>query len=317
MKKTMRFPTLLICFLFALQSAQAQSLTEADREALLESLEKLKESADSRIASKHGVAMTAFRRAMESDDAAMELYLNCIEKVNFQDRERKAADFRDWKRREADRLSDPGIRPALRFQLRWLVLTLRASSEKIERENLAAEAQAIVDAIFLNPQRLKNQAGLLSESVTSSIFARAYDINRVNVQNWSLSPVALDQIYNEILLPPYRSPGRLDALRSGWLKRIQQEGKKVEFWGGERRAGRAAGGPTQQEYVRFMQETAPALQWQMELELFQYGDQSGAATRMLALLEKNLAHPSAREWGNQFRALLKPAVATTELGRPE
>jgi hypothetical protein len=47
----------------------------------------------------------------------------------------------------------------------------------------------------------------------------------------------------------------------------------------------------------------------MELDLFRNGDESGAAVRMLAHLEKYLAHPSARDWGKQFEALLKPAVA--------
>lgn len=312
MKTPMRIPTLLACSLIALQTASAQRLSDTDRETLLESLEKLKESASSKVASKHGIALSAFRKAVGSDEAAMELYLNCIEKVNFQDRDRKAADFREWKRKEAANLSDTGFRLALRHQLRWLVLTLQAASEKVEREQLAVEAQSIVDAIFRDAERLKNQEEILSQGVTASIFARAYDINQVKVQNWPLSPVALDQIYGEILLPPQRTPSRIDALRSGWVKRIQQESKKAEFWGtGNRGQGRAPAGQAQQEYLRFLEETVPALKWQMETDLFRNGDESGAAVRMLAHLENNLTHTSARDWGEQFKALLTPGVPVT------
>ena len=40
------------------------------------------------------------------------------------------------------------MRLALRHQLRWLILTLQAASEKPDRAKLAADAQEIVDAIF-------------------------------------------------------------------------------------------------------------------------------------------------------------------------
>lgn len=306
----MRIPTFLAFSLMALQGASAQNLSDADREALLESLEKLKESAESKEASKYGIALTAFRKAAGNDEAAMELYLNCTEMVNFQERDRKAADFREWKRKEAENLSDTGFRLALRYQLSWLVLTLQAASEKVERELLAVEAQSIVDAIFRDAEKLKNQEGILSQGVTSSIFARAYDITQVKVQDWPLSPVELDPIYDEILLPPLRTPSRVDSLRSGWVKRIQQESTKAEFWGTtSRRNGRASAGQAQQDYLRFMQETAPTLRWRMELDLFRHGDESGAAGRMLAHLEANLNHSSARQWGEEFRALLTPAAA--------
>jgi hypothetical protein len=58
-----------------------------------------------------------------------------------------------------------------------------------------------------------------------------------------------------------------------------------------------------------MTETVPKLQWEMEVDLYNSGDERGAAVRMLAHIEKNIAHPSAREWGEQFKTLLKPKAA--------
>lgn len=301
----MRVPILLLCSAFTLGHVHAQSLSEADREALLENLEKLRESADSKVDAKFRVALSAYSSAIGSDDAAITLYLNCMEKVNFENQNRKQADFRDWKRKEADRLSDPALRLALRHQLRWLTLTLRAASEQADREKLVPEAQEIVDAIFRDSEKIGSQEGLLNQPVTSSVFAQAYEINGVKLENWPLSPIQLDQVYEQILLPPYRTASRVSELRSAWTRRIQQESQKVEYWG-ENPAPRGA---TQSPRVeKFFQETSPRLQWNMEMDLFRNGDESGSAMRMLAHLEKYIAHPSAREWSDQLRALLKPAA---------
>lgn len=315
----MKLPVLLFCSALALHSVRAEVLSDADRETLLENLDKLKDGAEAKMEAKFRLAIIAYRNAVASDDAAIQLYLNCTEKVNFDDQQKKTSDFREWKRKEDDKLSDPALRLALRQQLRWLILTLQAAAEKADRTKLAAEAQTIVDSIFSDPSKLAGQEKTLAQAVTSSVFARAYEINSVKVDKWPLSPVQLDQIYTDILLPPYQKPGLTRELRAVWLKRIQQEGAKVEHMaadkqrnGNEDREDKRIGmasAARPAEYDKFLLETVPKLQWEMEVDLFRNGDQSGAAVRMLAHLEKYIAHPSARQWGEELRGLLKPAAA--------
>ncbi len=324
----MKVPVLLFCSTLALTSVHAEILSDADRETLLENLEKLKEGADATMDARFRLAIAAYRNAMTSDDAAIDLYLNCMEKVTFTDQQKSAADFREWRRKEDERLSDPALRLALRHQLRWLVLTLQAASENADRTKLAGDAQNIVDAIFSDPEKLRGQEKTLAQPVTSSVFARAYDINSVKLEKWPLSPVQLEQVYEDILLPPYRRPGSTPQLRAVWIKRIQQEGAKVEHMAvektrngngnrnderEEKRIGMASA-MRPPEYEKFLEETVPKLQWEMEMDLFRNGDQSGAAVRMLAHLEKYISHPAAREWGDELRGLLKsaaPAVPAT------
>lgn len=313
MKNLMRVPILLVSSLLTIANVQAEDLSDADRETLLENLEKLRDAADSKVDARFRVAISAYKNAIGSDDAAIDLYLNCMEKVNFDEQHRKAADFREWKRKEAEKLSDGGLRLALRHQLRWLMLTLQVASAKPEnRYKFAAEAREIVDAIFRDIDKLKNQEQLLSQSVVSTVFARAYDINGVKVEDWPFSPIQLETLYEDVFLPPVRKPARLAELRATWIKRIQQEGIRMEHWAG-RREGR---GEDQRigtvdslqspEYTRFLEETVPKLQWDMEVDLFRHGDESGASVRMLAHLEKYIGHASAREWSEQFQRLLKP-----------
>ena len=306
MRSSMRIPIFLVGLALILNGVRGETLSPADREALLESLSKLRESAETKVDAKFRVALTAYRAAMSSDDAAIELYLNCMERVNFDEANRKSSEFREWKRKEAEKLSDPSLRLALRYQLRWLVLTLQAFPEKADRAKLAPEAQQAVDAIFNDAQNFSGQDDLLTQSVLATVFAKAYDIDRIKVENWPLAPAQLDPIYEQIILPPLRKPSRLAELHAAWAKRIQQEGARVQYWSknrGEDRKGAAGPSPA---YAKFVEETLPKLQWEMELDMFRSGDESGAATRMLAHLEKHIAHPSAKAWSEELGQLLTP-----------
>lgn len=327
----MQILAITICAALSVSAARAERLSAADREALLENLEKLRETAMSKVDARFRIAMAAYRDAMGSDEAAMDLYLKCIEKVNFEDQQKDKSDFSAWKRQDDVKAknSDPRFRLALRYQLRWLILTLQASSEKANRKALAAEAQEIVDTIFRDADKLAGQEQELSQSVTATVFARAYEIGHVENDKWPLSPVQLGEIYGTIVFPPLRSPTRVAELRAAWIKRIQQEGIKAEAWTGGPRGnpkgngnGRGKGDKSERKigmasdmkaasYERFLIETMPELQWQMEVDLFRSGDESAAAMRMLSHLEKHLNHKSARNWGEEFKNLLKPKVVAT------
>ncbi len=307
----MRILAILLCAAFAIGQTHAQTLSDADREALLDNLEKLRKAAISRVDGKYRVAISAFRNAVGSDDQVMELYLNCYEKANYDDQQKKSQEFREWKRKEADKLTDTTFRRALRIQLSWLILTLQATAEKPDLPKLSREALDIVDSIFREAEKLAPQEQLLGQGVIDTVFARAYEINHVKVENWPTSPTQLEQIYGQLVFPPLRTPGHLPALRAAWIKRIQQEGEKRKYWG--RPEGRKPGGapPSSADFEKFLSDDLPKLQWEMEVDLFNSGDENGAAVRMLALIEKNIAHPSAREWSEQFKTLLQPKATVT------
>ena len=308
----MRVPAVFLCMALTASSARSEPLTAADREALLESLEKLRQTADSKVDARFRLAIAAYREAMVTDDAAVGLYLKCIEKVNFENRQKKDSEFREWKRKEADRLGDPSFRLALRYQLRWLVLTLQAASDKAEVRTLATEAQEIVDSVFRDAEKLQSQGGLLGQAVTSTVFARAYEIGGLDNEKWAPSPVQLDQIYEKIIFPVYRFPDRVDSLKAAWNRRILQEGIKISVLAAtaEGRRNALSTAPQSPEEEKFIAETVPELQWQMEMDLFRSGDETAAAMRMFKHIEKYISHRSAREWSEEFSTLLRPKPAT-------
>lgn len=316
----MRIPAILICTALLVcppHRACSQALSPADREALLDNLEKLREAAESKVDARFHAALAAYREAMSSDEAVINFYVKCVEKVDFEDHQRKASEFRDWKRKQADQLLEPGFKSALRIQLRWLVLTLRAYSDKADLNLLAPETQETVDEIFNNAEKLKLEERILNQPVNTTAFARAYEMNNPENKKWPLSPMLLDGIYGEVILPAARASRKLEAVHSAWMKRIKQEEIRIEVWGGGAKKSTQPNASRTPEYEKFITETVPEYQWQMEMDLFRCGDESGAAKRMLEHISKHISHKNARAWGDAFKDLLAPKKETPAPAPPD
>ena len=99
----MRLPALLLA-LFG-TPVVAEDLTHSDRKALLERLEMIRKESATNVDARFRTAISAFRGAMTSGAAAMDLYLKCEEMVNFKEMQKKNVDFREWKRKNTEKLS--------------------------------------------------------------------------------------------------------------------------------------------------------------------------------------------------------------------
>ncbi len=301
---------LFALFLAAPTLRAADPLSQADREALLEKLDSLRDNAEEKAVSRMGSAASAFRAGMASDDAAIELYLKCVEKVEFADQKRSAQDFREWKRRRSEQLDAEGLGRCLRHQLRWLVLTMDAAEADGKTAELAPRALEALDSIFSNPQQFEGNVQPLRDPVTNTVFARAYGLGGIKADKWPLSPLEIGQVFTQVVFPPLREKGSVESLREQWMRRIRYEGVVQQYWSGGNGNGNGRGRGKAPEsspaYEKFLSETQPDLMWQMEEDLFQSGDQKRAALRMLEHLEANITHAKAREWADRFRALVDP-----------
>ncbi len=303
----MKFLLACLTLSLALGNVFAAPLSQADREALLDDLEKIREAANTRVDERYRMALNAFRGAMSSSEKAFELYLDCVEKVDFEEQQKTNQEFREWKRNEEEHLSRPAFHSALRYQLSWLVLTLQAHSKNPDRTKLIADAASTASAVFADAKELAKEQKTLAEEVTATAFARAYKVSHAKPEKWPLSPIAIEPIFNDVLLPPLRNSERLPALRDTWLRRIQFETIKREFWseGSDDEKHQSTSGPGP-ETTKFLTDERPKLLWEMEKDLFKFGDESGAAVRMLAHIQAHLTHPSARAWAEELKVLLAP-----------
>lgn len=283
---------------------QEKPLSDLDRELLLEKLKEIQNTSNSTVKGRYSVALAAFQKARESSAAAHELYLNCIEKVRFQDQSRKPSEFRDWKKRHKERTDTPSFRLALRHQLNWLTLTLQAAQVE-EISSLSSQGLSIINAILRDAEELKGKGAILRQNPLSTVFAEAYSVSNIKVGNWPKSPLDIGDLYDNVILPPLRTPETLTSLRSAWIKRIEHEGSLLEKWTNEASGDR----DRKPAFEKWLSEGRHSLTWAMEVDLFGAGDQQGAALRMLEHLKAHLTHKSAPTWINQFTQLVEGGTA--------
>jgi hypothetical protein len=311
----LRFP--LLALILATPVLHAEPLTQADKEALLEKLDALRDDARTKALGRMGSALSAFKAGMASDEAAAELYLKCLEK-EFEDQKLSSQDFRERKRHESERLEKDGTKRCLRHQLRWLVLTLEAAEKPDKISELIPRASEAMASIFDSPAQFEMNVEALRQPVTETIFAKAYHLQGLKVEKWPLSPLEIGPVFEQVFLPPLRAKGSFESLREQWMRRIRYEGVAKKEW--RKPLQRGEGDKDEKtikressvEYEKFVAETQPEMMWQMEMDLYKAGDQKRAAVKMLEHIESNVTHPKAREWGSQFRGLIEPAKDAAE-----
>jgi hypothetical protein len=295
-------PVLLACLLMSGMSltATAEELSPVDVQLLLDKLEELRKGEKGRRESRFAVARSAFAAAVQSDAAAHALYLKCIEKVRFDD-DKSGQAWRDWKRRHKERGDTPALRRALRHQLAWFLLTLDVAEQPEDMMDFAPKALERLDAVFADAEVLRGEQSRLQESVLSTVYASAYAVGNLGLDEWPMGPLLMTDIYENLILPPLRRPAKVEQLRSAWIRRINYEGLMVEKWGSQTKtkSGVTVG------MDRYLTERRPEMIWEMEQDLFRAGDEKGAALRMLTHIERYLGHRNETRWIEGFEALIK------------
>lgn len=287
---------------------QAEGLSPTEREELLKKIEVIEKQSESYVNQKYRTAMKAYTEAMTSENSALELYLKCEEMINFEQKQKKNSDFRDWKKKNDEKFSETAYRRALQLQLQWLSLSLKATSENVDRDKLSLEVATYVDKMLEQAEVLAPYQSILNQGVTSTVFAQAYNIGGIEIKKWPLSPGQISAVYEEIILPPLRRADRIEALKAAWQKRMVQEGELVDKWSSQK----ASGGLNTHSpaYDKFVTETLPNLRWNAEMDLFKAGDERGSADRMLKHIDTNMSHKSATQWLEQLGKLVNAAPSS-------
>jgi hypothetical protein len=298
---------------------QGEDLSEADRVSLISELERIQKQSDDRVSGLYQRAVKDFRSAIRSDEATMDLYLKCFEKVRYIDLHRKSQDFRDWKRNERNKemIQSSSMKMALRLQLSWLLLSIEAARMDGDTSELGKRAVDHLDKIFANAKTLKAHRNILNQNVLSSVFAKAYNLN-IKVKNWPTSAFDITQVYEKVVMPPLRESKDIASLRSAWRHRIAQEQAVFEKWNdqdGENAEGKSGKkkrvigmkkNMRTHGYEVFLDETRPQLLWSMEVDCFKAGDEKASALRMLKHLQTYITHKNAPQWIKEFQDLIQP-----------
>lgn len=298
MNRLLLSASLAIC-LASLPARADEALTAKELETMLDRLESLKDEAGQRKTGRVASAAAAYKAALASNEATIDLYLQCIEKVRYVDQNRPLNDFREWKRSQKDRLGELAFREALRYQLRWLLLGLEITTKELAPGDMAEKAAEITGSIARDVKQLAPHFGIIRENAFGTVFAQAYRIGHLAPEKWPESPLPIGNVYEQVILPRLRQGKDVKKLEAAWTARLEQETLLVNM---EAEADRERG---EARLDRFNTEERPVLVWKMLTDIYKAGGQRQSAGKMLVFLEANLGHKSAIEWAAEMKSLLQ------------
>ena len=289
----------LLCF-SALAPAQTL-LSPGEQETILKRLESLREEAGRLASGRVASAVAAYKNALSGNEATIDLYYQCIEKVRYADQNRPLIEFREWKRAQKDKFGELSFREALRYQLRWLLLGLEMASKELAPGDMGEKAAELVASITRDAKMLGPHIDMLRDSSFGTVFAHAYRIGHLAPEGWPASPLPVGPIYEQLILPRLRAGGDVKRLEGAWTARINQETTLMTI------AAEADKEKGEADLDRFNTEQRPTLVWKMLTDIYRAGGQRQSAGKMLAFLEGNLGHRSAVDWASEMKELLAAA----------
>lgn len=280
--------------------ASAQTLSGQEVEGILEELTTIEEVLNGSRVSLRTSAVHAFEAAAVSDKTAYEFFLQCHKTLNFDAKEASFTDFRAWRDKNEDGIKTKSNLAALRLQLQYLVLTMKAA-EGVKRETLIPELENFVANIITHSEELgKSGMKTLEGSVKTSIFAEAYKLHKsLELSDWCFEPGKLGDVYEKTVFPFMRSE-HSESLGAAWDRRIDLEKKFVLITQEE----------NQFQLNKFQTERLPQLHWQRATDIFRSDSPKQGAQSMLALLKENPNHTSLKNWLTEFRGLLGSSAVT-------
>lgn len=276
-------------------SALAQNGGSADPAKLLEQLKTLEETVTKARTGNNLAALDAIAEAASADAKAVALWMDSVRETEFRDKDKKEAEFRAWRDGAGRRLSEPGAASALRLHLQYLLLTIRVATATTdqERADILTSLLGYLDELSkADKDTLKNRVALDTAVLSTPIAVRyKLDITVKPPDAWSLVPGDLEAIYESAILPYLREKKDVARLQTAWSRRLQQEASQVAT--------------QDSEFVtkHYREVVLPALEWTQARDLYVAGS-TGAAAKMLQLIQQHQAHKNTPQWIKELRSLL-------------
>ncbi len=270
-----------------------QDLTTKQLEELLKELKGLGEQVKERKSNKHSTALQAYQAAVQTNVTAYKFYLDCYKLLNFEQKERREREYRDWKDANEKKLRSVAHGKAMRFQLQWLVLAIKAENSK-DIGPLIPAVYAYMDNLIAEYDELGSSGRLVRQSVQGTVFAEAYGLDTaLDGKRWEFTPLNFSGIFDKVILPYYRAVENKTEVLKAWDKRISYA------------AQRAAKIELKQAEIDFKGEILPRLKWGKLRDLFALGDRATAIAGMVGIIKTNIGHDDAERWVRELAGLVE------------
>ena len=277
-------------------TGQDGELTPTETIKLLEEVETIGDNLHLKRSGTHAISITAFKAGTASPTAAYEFYLDCHKLVQFDRKGLSGTDFREWKSRNVKELRSRPHAEARRLQLSFLVLTLRAAQikEAEDRYGMGAELLALADKCIEHYGEAGRHRRIMHEGAVGSMYGQAYDLASTlqGFGDWPGAPLDLEGIYENVVLPPFRTPEKADELGAIWDRRMQQHVRMVA----------ALENPERE--AEFQKVELPRYRWQKHVDLIRAGQSKSSVRLMVEMIQLHLDHPDVDEWLSALQGYL-------------
>lgn len=286
----MRFPFLF----FALGSSLlAQSGQPIDTNAMLSNLQQLRTKHDQSAHSQISQTIRDFSSAAATPDSALAFYLQAVQITQFAGDSKQGTEFRDWKKKEGDRLKGPGLPMAMRICLSYMALSMQRVAGSTNAQllpallNYTAQTQAAMATIY--------DQKIIKEPVSGNLFARWYGFGGPlgGLEEWEQSPGDIESIYAQSILP---------------VMRKTHDPRILQYWDDKiaREAAGAAGAKAFDADV-FANTRKPRLFWSRAEDMLAIGQRNPALTEMYTVIKNYPNHPDTGKWMDELQGLLVPS----------
>ncbi len=289
----MRFLLAPAVFLILASSLTAQYAPAVDVKTMLQGLRDLKQTQTKAAQTSLVQSINDFSAAGASDDAALDFYVEAVRVTQFVGQEKEQSAFRDWKKREMNRLKPPAIRACLRY----MVLSLQRSAGATDQQifpgllSYAEDTQSMLPAI--------GDEEIVKQPVSSNIFARWYNLGEQlgGLENWEPSPGNVDSIYKQLLLP---------------IMRKNRDPRILQYWDRKIAAETAAASTAAAAFStdHFNQIRRPELLWSRAEDMVAIDERDQGLAEMYNLIKSFPTHPSAGKWIDELQGLLTGATTS-------
>ena len=290
---------LLIVSLIAAHTTYADSLSEADKDKLLETLDSILNANESKEEKAIKYAISRLTAAAASEESASELYESSVKKIDFEGRKEK--EWRDWRDKNKNRLNSPTFKRILKYHCQWAIITLQAAKANEENPDFspyAPQALSILNNIAEEYDTLKEFRGDMQGNILNSQVGRALQVGGMQPPKWPASIFDVNAIFESLVFPQYREKGDIAGLRNAWKKRIalamsfaETKDEKINAMTDKTKRRKITGSKSSGSSPTSAKELSDAslkdinaLRWECERDCFNIGDEATASANMIAMI---------------------------------
>lgn len=296
MKSPLFVSVVVACFVGAQAAAAPENdVPPVDSAMILQALKILKVQQEVSEQAKLKRAIEQVFAASGTKETAIAFYEDAIMAMQFAGVTRENRQFRDWKEKEDERLSDPDFRESVRMHLFYLGVSLRRASG-VKVADLLQQLTGYVNLLDDSETAVNAKGSLLKTPIGGGLFAKWLRLDPwlSGIDNWEMNPGNPDAIAARIILPELREQ-KSPALIGYWDGRI------------ERDAAKAAGAKLDFQVNDFTQIKLPQLLWNRAKEWLVLEQRNRAITEMFGIVQKYSDHPDEAAWIGELEGLLAPA----------